>query len=255
MRDEPGSVIIARAPAAPAIPKALPAAKHRTGTQNKARIYGIVGKSGSGKGLCVKGEIIKPWKGAILVWSPLEDSDNYTEVIKGIVCKSITEVISAIQKGHKRVVLRAGEFSPKLIESMLKAKVKDPQSILLKEQFDRFCRVAWELVGWMIVVEELSQVTRASWAPQAWKKICTAGRHRGLTVVGVCQRPAQVDKDFFGNCSTLRCYKVGFMTDARSMADVMFCDSQAILSLGYLHYIERDVDNNKNRLGVAKIPK
>lgn len=207
------------------------------GTQNRAAIYGIVGKSGSGKGLCVKGEIIKRWRGPILVWSPLEDSDNYTEVIKGIVCRTIAEVVSAIQHRHKRIVIRAGEAGD------------------MKAQFDRFCRVAWELVGWMVIVEELSQVTKASWAPQSWKKLTTAGRHRGLTIVGICQRPAQVDKDFFGNCSTIRCYKVGFMADAKSMADVMFCTPQDILALEQFHYIERDVDGNKNRVGVAKLPK
>jgi hypothetical protein len=207
------------------------------GTQNAAAIYGIVGKSGSGKGLCVKGELIKRWRGAILVWSPIEDSDNYTEVIKGVVCRTIAEVVSAIQHGHKRVVLRAGESGD------------------MKAQFDRFCRIAWELVGWMIVVEELSQVTKASWAPQSWKKLTTAGRHRGLTIIGVCQRPAQVDKDFFGNCSTIRCYKVGFMADAKSMADVMFCTPADILALEKFHYIERNVDENTNRTGVAKVPK
>jgi hypothetical protein len=207
------------------------------GTQNAAAIYGIVGKSGSGKGLCVKGELIKRWRGAILVWSPLEDSDKYTEVIKGVVCRNIAEVVSAIQHGHKRVVLRAGESGD------------------MKVQFDRFCRIAWELVGWMIVVEELSQVTKASWAPQSWKKLTTAGRHRGLTIIGVCQRPAQVDKDFFGNCSTIRCYKVGFMADAKSMADVMFCTPADILALEKFHYIERNVDANTNRTGVAKVPK
>lgn len=215
------------------------------GTQNRAAIYGIVGKSGSGKGLCVKGELIKKWRGAILVWSPLEDSDNYTEVIKGVVCRNIAEVVSAIQRGHKRVVLRAGEFT-----TPSRSFNED-----MKAQFDRFCRIAWELVGWMVVVEELSQVTKASWAPQSWKKLTTAGRHRGLTIVGVCQRPAQVDKDFFGNCSTIRCYKVGFMADAKSMADVMFCTPAEILCLEQFHYIERDVDGNKNRTGVAKVPK
>lgn len=64
-----------------------------------------------------------------------------------------------------------------------------------------------------------------------------------------------MDKDFFGNCTVLRCYKVGYLTDAKSMADVMFCEVRDILSLERLHYIERDVDNNKNRTGVAKIPK
>jgi hypothetical protein len=215
------------------------------GTQNHARIIAVVGKSGSGKGLCVKGEIIKQWRGAILVWSPLESTDDYTAVIRGIICASIEQVVSAIKKGHKRIVLEPGQNVPSGTK---------PEN-WLKTQFDRFCRISWELSGWMIVVEELSRVTQASWSPAAWKNICTAGRHRGLTVVGTCQRPAQVDKDFFGNCSEIRCYKVGFIADAKAMADVMFCDFREILSLERLHYIHRDVDDNQNRAGIAKIPK
>lgn len=215
------------------------------GTQNQARIIAVVGKSGSGKGLCVKGELIKPWKGPILVWSPLEQSDQYTEVIKGVICSSIEKVISAIKAGHKRIVFDAGLAGPPGIK---------PEN-WLKGQFDRFCRIAWELSGWMIVVEELSEVTKATHAPRAWKKICTAGRHHGLTVIGTCQRPAQVDKDFFGNCSEIRCYKVGFMADAKAMSDVMFHDARDILALERLHYIHRNVDDNQNRAGIAKIPK
>ncbi len=230
----------------------------RAGGHNDARIYGIVGKSGSGKGLCVKQEIIKPWRGPILVWSPLEDSDDYAGVITtatsaGALCTSIAQVVSAIQAGKKRVVMKPGEGIPRGPDGRLPKGVTEDKAF--KEQFDRFCRIAWELPGWMIVVEELSQVTSASWAPRAWKKISTAGRHRGLTVVGVCQRPAQVDKDFFGNCTVLRCYKVGYLTDAKSMADVLFCDAREILKLERFHFIERDVDYNKNRTGIAKIPK
>lgn len=246
----PTAAIVARAPARAPVPKVLAA---KAGGHNDAKIYGIVGKSGSGKGLCVKGEIIKAWRGPILVWSPLEDSDNYTEVIKGIVCISIEQVCSAIQKGHRRVVLRPGENIPRDAAGKLPKGMTHEKAF--KEQFDRFCRIAWELPGWMVIVEELSQVTTASYAPRAWKKISTAGRHRGLTVVGICQRPAQVDKDFFGNCTVLRCYKVGYLSDAKAMADVMFCEVRDILALERLHYIERDIDNNKNRVGVAKIPK
>lgn len=216
----------------------------KAGTQNAASIYGIVGKSGSGKGQCVKRELIAKWKGAVLVWSPLEDSDNYTEVIKGVLCTTIAEVVSAIQRGHKRVVLKP-TANPNAKNKLQRYAA----------QFDRFCRIAWELVGWMIVVEELSRVTTPSWAPGSWQDLSTAGRHRGLTLIGTAQRPAQVDKDFFGNCSTIRCYKVGFLNDAKVMADTLFCTPEEILGLEQFHYIERDVDGNKNRTGVAKIPK
>jgi hypothetical protein len=45
------------------------------------------------------------------------------------------------------------------------------------------------------------------------------------------------------------------MADAKSMADVMFCTPADILALEQFHYIERDVDGNRNRTGVAKLPK
>lgn len=225
----------------------------RAGGHNDAKIYGIVGKSGSGKGLYIKRELIRDWRGPIIVWSPLEDSDDYTAVIKGVVCTSIVQLVSAIQHGHKRVVLRPGEWLPRGADGKMPKGFTEDKAF--KEQFDRFCRIVWELPGWMVVVEELSQVTMASWAPRAWKKISTAGRHRGLTVVGVCQNPAQVDKDFFGNCTYLRCYKVGAVSHVKAMADVLFCKTEEIMKLERFHFIERDVDNNKNRNGIVKVPR
>lgn len=221
------------------------------GTHNDAQIYAFVGKSGSGKGLGMKQEIIAPWDGPILVWSAIEESDNYVKVIGGVLCKTIEQVVAAIQRGEKRIVLDAGNIAP----IGKNVKLNNAQVKAIKAAFDRFCRIAWHLIGWMIVIEELSQVTQASWAPPAWKKLSTAGRHRGLTLVGSCQNPAQVDKDFFGNCTVLRCYKIGQMSHAKVMADVLFCKKEEILKLEKYHYIERDVDNNINRLGVVKVPK
>jgi hypothetical protein len=98
-------------------------------------------------------------------------------------------------------------------------------------------------------------VTTPTWAPQAWKNLSTAGRHRGLTIIGTCQRPAQVDKDFFGNCSEIRCYAVGYVNDAKVMANTMFLDHKEILALPQFHYIHRDVRAKINAPGVVSVPK
>ncbi|WP_321797115.1 hypothetical protein [Burkholderia sp. BCC1988] len=210
---------------------------------NSADIIGVVGASGMGKGLYVKDYLrrLRASRG-VLVWSPLEDTDDYADVIGGERVDSIAALVAAIRAGKRRLVF-----------------VPSHKPTTLKEQFDRFCRVVWELDGWAVVVEELSNVTMASWAPPAWKKISTAGRHKGLTVIGTSQRPAHVDKDFFGNCTQLRCYRVGYRSDAVAMADVMFVDNPAehrtLLKLDQFHYIHRDKFAGINTPGVVSPPK
>jgi hypothetical protein len=207
------------------------------GTSNNAHIVAVVGASGNGKGLYVKQRLRKlPRTQAILVWSPLETTDDYAAVIGGQLVTSIAELVAAIKAKKKRLVYV-------------------PNNTDLKAQFDRFCRVSWELTGWVVVVEELSRVTKPAWAPPAWKNLSTAGRHRGLTIIGTCQRPAQVDKDFFGNCSEIRCYAVGYVDDARVMANTMFLDHREILKLPQFHYIHRDVRAKTNAPGVVTVPK
>jgi hypothetical protein len=204
------------------------------GVQNQANIIAVVGASGNGKGIYVKAELRK-LRGPVLVWSPLEDTDDYAAVIRGERVATITALVAALKAGTKRIVYVPGND--------------------LKTDFDRFCRVCWELSGWTIVVEELSQVTMPSWAPPAWKKLSTAGRHKGLTIYGTAQRPALVDKSFFGNCSQIRCYAVGYVDDAKVMANTMFLDYRDILKLEQFQYIHRDVRTKVNTPGAVKPPR
>ncbi|MEX3955896.1 hypothetical protein [Trinickia sp. EG282A] len=205
---------------------------------NSADIIGVVGASGNGKGLFVKDYLRRLGKRRpIVVWSPLEETDDYATVIGGEAVTSIAALVAAIKAGKKRLVLvPAGSGKP------------------FKATFDRFCRLVWELPGWCVVIEELSQVTTPSWAPPSWKKLSTAGRHRGLTIIGTSQRPAQVDKDFFGNCSELRTYAVGYKSDAVAMADTMFLDYRDVLKLPKFHYIHRDKAAGTNTPGVVHPP-
>jgi hypothetical protein len=204
------------------------------GTSNNANITAVIGASGNGKGLFVKEEL-RRWRGPVLVWSPLERTDKYASVIGGKCYASIAAMVSAIQKGERRIVLV-------------------PDRTKVKVMFDRFCRVAWELTGWCVVVEELSRVTMPSWAPPAWKDLSTAGRHQGLRIIGTSQRPAQIDKDFLGNCSEVRCYGLVYGNDAKTMADVLDVEPGELRNLPQFHYVHRDIAAKRNVRGVVSLP-
>ncbi|WP_426079283.1 hypothetical protein [Janthinobacterium sp. PSPC3-1] len=178
--------------------------KTSQGTKNKANIIAVIGASGTGKSSFIKGELLRSYS-RLLVWSPLEKSDKYGSFCQGVVVTGkISELVAQVKAGAKAIV-----YVP---------TGKDSE---VKIQFDRFCRIVWELENATVLVEELSRVTMPSWSPPAWRNLSTAGRHQGLTIIGTSQRPANIDKDFLGNCTQLRCYGLNYDGDAKVMADAL----------------------------------
>ncbi len=49
-----------------------------------------------------------------------------------------------------------------------------------------------------LVAEELADVTQAAWAPAGWSIATRKDRYQGLTIIGASQRPAAIDRHFFG---------------------------------------------------------
>ena len=222
------------------------AAAASAGTKNKADIIAVIGASGTGKSSYIKGELLKRYL-RLLVWSPLEKTDDYAGFCKGVVVTGkISELVAQVKSGAKAIVY-----------------VPNGSDAEIKTQFDRFCRIVWELNGATVLVEELSRVTMASWSPPAWKNLSTAGRHQGLTIIGTSQRPATIDKDFLGNCTEIRCYRVNYDNDAKVMADSLGLQTQyepgvggksvavkplqQIRTLPNFHFIHKNPDLSKRR--------
>lgn len=125
----------------------------------------------------------------------------------------------------------------------------------LEARFALFCDVAYERGGATVYVEELSGVTTASHAPPAWRRLCVRGRHKGLTVIGCAQRPAQVDKDFFGNCTVVRCFGgLRYPADADTMARLMRVGPDVIDALRPRDFLERDFLAGTLVRGVEPVP-
>lgn len=204
----------------------------RQGAHNKARIIPVVGASGTGKGRYIKTELLPQFAGPVVVWSPLESSDNYAAILGVKAVRSLPKMIEAWKAGQSAVYVPPN----------------DPKAMPIA--FSLFCRAAWCMKGAVVLVEELSRVTTPSYAPPAWRDLSTAGRHQGITLIGTCQRPAQVDKDFFGNATEIRCFRVNYENDARVMANVLREPWEAMLELPDFHYIHRNLSARVNARGV-----
>jgi hypothetical protein len=204
-----------------------------------ADITGVIGATSTGKSLYTKQRLRRPFRGLTLVWSPLEERDHYAQVIGGDLVTTFRAMLERYRAGARRLVYR-----PELKRG-------------LEPQFDAFCQLAWEFGNdgpSRVLVEELSRVTRASWAPPAWSNLSTAGsHHQGIELIATAQRPAMIDKNFLGGCTRARCYRLIYKADARAVADILQVPVLDLMNLPNLHWIERDIPGLKTSTGVQKI--
>lgn len=199
----------------------MKSSNRKAGTANKAQCIALIGASGSGKGETIKREYLPKLKGPLLVWSPLEETDNYRAVTGGEIVRSIAALVQAVKAGKKKMVYV-------------------PSASDVRTEFGYVCEVVWRLEGWTFIVEELSRVTKPSFAHPAWQNLTTAGRHRGLTIIGTSQRPAQIDKDFFANCSHIRAFRLAYPADSKVVSQAIGASQAEITALAPGQFIERD---------------
>jgi hypothetical protein len=202
---------------------------------NDANIFAIMGSTGSGKSLYVKTEILKKSHRRLAVW---DYKREYAPPLVDLVTENIGAALQAMTQKQFRVAFRPS-FNDKV----------------RARQFDLFCKAVWHVKNTMCIVEELAMVTTPQRAPEGWKQLTTTGRSEGITIIGLSQRPAQVDKDFFDNCTEMHC---GFLAGKRSrqvMAEELGVLESDIMALGPLQYIHKKVRTKEIKQGTVRVPK
>lgn len=206
-------------------------------SSNKAAIVAAIGASGSGKSLWIKQQLRKGRARRLIIWDPQAEYGEF-----GTVCASraaMTEAaITAGAKGAAQMV-----YQP---TGALSAYI---------EQFDFVCQVAYAWGNCTLVADELGDVTKPGWAPDGWSMVIRKGRHMGLTVIGAAQRPAIIDKTFFGLATLVHCGRLNYAADLKVMADVLAIQSAELVELLPLEWIERDMQTGKTRRGRVDVPR
>lgn len=193
---------------------------------NSASVEVVLGAAGSGKTSYVMGELRRIKPARLMVWDTKGEfaAEGYAAPVE-----TLGEVVKIVAGAGK-----AGAFA-----IAYRPRGDDKQ---MRAQFDIFCRLAYEAKRLTLVAEELSDVTMAAWAPAGWRKASSQGRTEGLTIYGLSQHPASIDKHFFGNASKVRTGRLNFAAHVRTVANILQVPQDEIIALAPLDWIERDLN-------------
>jgi len=207
---------------------------------NRPSIRAYVGGTGSGKGVSVREHLKAEKPSRLLVWDPLQEYGQF--------CKVTTASLEAVALGCQKPAFSIAYWP-------------GPDAGKFADRFAVFCRIAFSAGNCTVLIEELSDVTSPSFAPQPWARLTRQGRHRGLRLIACTQRPAKVDKDFLGNCTYVRGFMLNWPDDMQVMAKLLrvpLADVEALQTTEgdkatVINFIERDKRTGKTTPGSIRL--
>lgn len=200
---------------------------------NKASIHAVIGASGSGKTTHVMDCIKRGKPSRLLIWDTKREfaREGYATPVH-----KISEVVAAVKQAGAR-----GKFAIAFQPSGDTAK--------MKKDFSKLCFIAFYAKNVWLIAEELAEVTLAGWAPEGWRKVTTQGRTEGVTIYGLSQSPAWIDKYFFGNCSSIRTGRLVEPEHAKKMSATIGENIRTIQELPDGAYIHLNVSPREVKTG------
>jgi hypothetical protein len=200
------------------------------------KIWAVLGASGQGKGVWLKQQLAKLKPKRMVIWDFKKEYDGW-----GKLTTSLREVRAAM--------IKAGE-GPLHIRYVTQASGrKDTQ-----KEFEAICALVYAWQHCVFIAEELVNVTTPSWAPGAWLKMTTSGRHEGIHIIGVTQSPALVDKTFLGNATLIHCCFLKQRRHRKVVAEDMDIDIAELNGLKKFEYIEQNTDTREVSRGRVVLP-
>lgn len=205
---------------------------------NQARIEAVIGASGTGKGVWIKGRLKTENPSRLIIWDFMDEYGKFARP-----CTDLNKLTEAMRKAGGDGPLKARYLPQKSDEKGL------------RNEFMKLCDLVYGWESCSLIVEELSNVTTASWAPPSWRKMTTSGRHANIHIVGTTQNPAIIDKTFLSNCTLIHVTGLRVNLHRRAVAQSTDIPESDIASLVPLEYIEKDFMAGEIRRGNVKIPR
>lgn len=202
-----------------------------------ANIWGVVGASGTGKGLWIKAHLRTTKPRRLVVWDFKREYGQFVTLVP-----TLAHVRTAMLKAGEDGALRIG-YCP--VGAGEKA---------MRREFEALCELVYAFEHCTFIAEELANVTTPGWAPAAWRKMTTSGRHAGVHIIGATQTPALVDKTFLGNCTLIHCSALREHTHRVAIARSIDVDEGRIARLVKLQWLEKNFDTGEVTTGFVRIP-
>lgn len=207
-----------------------------TGASNNAKIWAVIGASGTGKGLWIKQQLAALQPARLVCWDFKNEYGDYARPVETL-------------DGIRRAMLTTGAGPLRVRYLPRGAGEKN-----VRKEFEALCELVYAWGHCVFIAEELSNVTTPGWAPAAWRKMTTSGRHEAVHIIGATQNPALVDKTFLGNCTLVHVCALREYPHRQYVARSIDCPLQNVTDLQQFEYIERDYDTGELRAGRVSIP-
>lgn len=211
-----------------------------------ARIVGVIGASGQGKGVWLKGVVIDEAPTRVVVWDFM---DEYGDTLAKLAGKRRAVPSMSSLEAVRQAMVKAGEGP-----LMVRYVPRGAGNKALQREFEGLCELVYAWGDCTFVAEELANVTTPSWAPAAWRKMTTSGRHRLVRIYGVTQSPALVDKSFLGNCTLVHCCALREHAHRVAVARAMDIPDSKIATLVKFEFIEKDFETGQVTRASVKPP-
>jgi hypothetical protein len=208
------------------------------GADNQAQIWAVLGASGSGKGLWIKGELRRLKPPRLLIFDQMDEYGEFAKPAASL--QALLGELKATGSG------KPGKW--RYVPRGAAAKA-------VKLEFEAFCSLVYAWGNCTFVAEELANVTSPGYAPPAWRRMTTSGRHAGIHVIGTSQTPALIDKTFLGNATLIHCGPLREASHRQTVARSMDVPVDDLAKIQPLEWIEKRWSTGEVAKGVVKIPK
>lgn len=207
------------------------------GASNNAKIWAVIGASGTGKGLWIKQQLAAMQPPRLVAWDFKNEYGDYARPVESL-------------EGIRRAMMQAGPRGPLRVRYLPRGAGEKN----VRREFEVLCELVYAWGQCVFIAEELSNVTTPGWAPAAWRKMTTSGRHEAVHIIGSTQNPALVDKTFLGNCTLVHVCALREYPHRQYVARSIDCDLERVTRLQKFEFLERNYDTGSLDFGKVSIP-
>jgi hypothetical protein len=205
-------------------------------SSNDAKIWAVIGASGTGKGLWIKQQLRTINPPRLVAWDFKNEYGDFAKAVPTL-------------DGIRQAMIKAGAGPLRVRYLPRGAGEKN-----VRKEFETLCELVYAWGQNTFIAEELSNVTTPGWAPAAWRKMTTSGRHEAVHIIGATQNPALVDKTFLGNCTLVHVCALREYPHRMYVARSIDCDLERVTALQKFEYLERNYDTGQLTEGRVKVP-